>query len=96
METATLSTGDNRAATAFQNEINALIDRPDLPAEGKALIVNVPQFELIAVEEGCPVFRSRVIVGAPSNPTPIIDTATSRVTFRPTWRPTPEMIASGA
>lgn len=95
VETSTLSTSDSRATTPFQNEIDALGYRLDLPAEGKALIVNVPQFELIAVEDGSPVFRSRVIVGTPANPTPILDTATTRVTFRPTWRPTPAMIASG-
>lgn len=66
------------------------------PRRGKAILVNVPAFEAIAYEDGLPVFRSRVIVGKPATPTPILDTATSVVRFRPTWRPTPSMIATGA
>jgi murein L,D-transpeptidase YcbB/YkuD len=65
------------------------------PATGKAILVNIPAFELIAFEDGEPVLRSRVIVGTPWHPTPILDTHVSRVTFRPTWRPTPAMVASG-
>jgi murein L,D-transpeptidase YcbB/YkuD len=65
------------------------------PAEGKAILVNIPGFELIGFEDGVPVLRSRVIVGTPWHPTPILDTHVSRVTFRPTWRPTPAMVASG-
>ena len=66
-----------------------------LPRPGKAIIVNVPSFELVAVDDGQPVLRSRVIVGTTKNPTPLLDTYTRAVTFRPTWRPTPEMVASG-
>jgi lipoprotein-anchoring transpeptidase ErfK/SrfK len=66
-----------------------------LPREGKAIVVNIPSFLLVAVEDGEPVLWSRVIVGRPATPTPVIETATSVVRFRPTWRPTPSMIASG-
>lgn len=65
-----------------------------LPA-GKAILVNVPAYELVAFEDGVPVMRSRIIVGSPRNPTPLVDTHVSRVTFRPTWRPTPDMVESG-
>ncbi|MFW5681216.1 MAG: L,D-transpeptidase family protein, partial [Pseudomonadota bacterium] len=65
------------------------------PTAGKAIVVNVPAFELIAFEDGEPVLRSRVIVGAPWHPTPLLRTTTSTVRFRPTWRPTPSMVASG-
>ena len=66
-----------------------------LPPKGKAIVVNVPAFELIAFEDAEPVLRSRVIAGSRRNPTPLIDTYTSTVRFRPSWRPTPEMVASG-
>lgn len=66
-----------------------------LPQSGKAILVNIPAYELIAFEDGTPVMRSRVIVGTPHNQTPIIETYTTTVRFRPTWRPTPEMVASG-
>ena len=65
------------------------------PQVGKAILVNVPAFELIAFENGEPAFRSRVIVGAPWHPTPFLETMTTKVRFRPTWRPTPSMVASG-
>jgi murein L,D-transpeptidase YcbB/YkuD len=67
----------------------------DLPDVGKAIVVNIPAFELIAFEDAEPVFESRVIVGTPENPTPVLATTTAEVRFRPTWRPTPAMIASG-
>lgn len=66
------------------------------PRTGKAILVNVPSFEAIAYEDGVEQFRSRAIVGRPQTPTPILDTETSVVRFRPSWRPTPAMVASGA
>ena len=66
-----------------------------VPAQGKAILVNIPSFELIAFEDGLPVMRSRVIVGKPRTQTPVMETETSVVRFRPTWTPTPRMIASG-
>jgi murein L,D-transpeptidase YcbB/YkuD len=68
----------------------------DLPDVGKAIVVNIPAFELVAFEDAEPVFESRVIVGTPEEPTPVLATTTAEVRFRPTWRPTPEMVASGA
>lgn len=71
------------------------VNYPDVPRYGKAILVNIPSFQLIAFEDGKPVLRSRVIVGKPSTPTPVMRTATSVVRFRPTWTPTPRMIRSG-
>lgn len=68
---------------------------PGVPQLGKAILVNIPSFELIAFEDGEPVLRSRVIVGKPATPTPVMRTETSVVRFRPTWTPTPDMIRSG-
>ena len=66
-----------------------------IPQVGKAILVNIPSFELIAFQDGQPVMRSRVIVGKPATPTPVMRTETSVVRFRPTWTPTPDMIRSG-
>jgi hypothetical protein len=65
------------------------------PARGQAILVNVPSFELVAFSDGEPVLASRVIVGAPRTPTPLGDVAAGVVRFRPTWRPTPRMVAEG-
>lgn len=66
-----------------------------IPPTGRAILVNIPAFELIAFDEGAAVLRSRVIVGTPWTPTPRLQTYTTAVRFRPTWRPTPSMLATG-
>lgn len=90
-----LPQGTHAGAKSFQ----ALLDRAgadfQVPTSGKAVLVNIPAFELVAFEDGAPVLRSRVIVGAPWHRTPRLETFVSAVRFRPTWRPTPSMIASG-
>lgn len=84
---------------AAPHSFQALLDRAQIdyqvPQDGKAILVNIPGFELIAFDDGVPVLRSRVIVGAPWHRTPRLKTHVSTVRFRPTWRPTPSMIASG-
>lgn len=82
-------------ASAFQRALDRLDVPYEIPQQGKAILVNIPAFELIAFEKGMQAFRSRVIVGTPWTPTPLMETTTKTVRFRPTWRPTPSMVASG-
>lgn len=63
-----------------------------VPTRGRLVVVNVPSFELVALEDGKPVLRSRVVVGRPSTPTPELSTAIWAVTFNPSWTPTPAMV----
>lgn len=63
--------------------------------EPRHLYVDLGRAMLYAVEGLRLVLVSRVIVGAPRYPTPRADSVLSHVRFRPTWRPTPEMVASG-
>ena len=65
---------------------------PDIPARGKFILVNIPAFELIALEDGVPVLRSRVVVGKPAAPTPELHTSMFAIQFNPSWTPTPSMI----
>lgn len=81
---------------SFQDHLDRLGIDYRAPERGKAILVNVPGYEAIALEDGKPVIRSRAIVGTARNPTPILETHTSVVRFRPSWRPTPSMVASGA
>ncbi len=81
-------------ASQFQQRLDALGIPLALP-RGRAILVNIPSYELVALEDGTPVFWSRVIIGTPETRTPRIDTATNSVVFLPSWRPTPEMVASG-
>lgn len=81
--------------SAFQRLLDGYGIDLTVPQTGKAILVNIPGQELIALQDGEPVLRSRVIVGAPQTQTPLIDTAVSVVRFRPSWRPTPKMVAMG-
>lgn len=80
----------------FREALAAAGSDLDVPAAGKAIVVNIPSFELVALEDGVEVMRSRVIVGKRSQPTPRMRTETTVVRFRPSWRPTPSMVATGA
>jgi murein L,D-transpeptidase YcbB/YkuD len=83
------------SADGFQTQLDRAGVPYQIPPFGKAILVNIPAYELIAFDQGVPVLRSRVIVGAPWHRTPRLNTYVSVVRFRPTWRPTPSMIASG-
>jgi murein L,D-transpeptidase YcbB/YkuD len=88
-------TSSGQPSSAFQKLLDDNGIDYQIPPQGKAILVNIPAFELTAFQDGTPVFRSKVIVGAPWHRTPRVETFTSAVRFRPTWRPTPSMIASG-
>lgn len=83
-----------RGSESFQSQLDAAGVPLQLPA-GRAILVNIPSYELIAFEDGVPVLRSRVIIGTAKDRTPRVDTYTSQVLLHPTWQPTPEMIRSG-
>jgi len=91
--------GSPLKAQAFEPGFQPMLDRYgiplQIPAEGKFILVNVPAFEVLAFQDGMPVLRSRIIVGTAWNKTPLLTTFVSAVRFRPTWRPTPSMVASG-
>jgi murein L,D-transpeptidase YcbB/YkuD len=63
-----------------------------IPAQGKFVLVNIPSFELIALQDGVPVLRSRVVVGRPKTTTPEMLSSMFAVQFNPSWMPTPSMI----
>ncbi len=63
-----------------------------IPARGKFVLVNIPSHELIAIEDGEPVLRSRVVVGKPALRTPELLSPIFAVRFNPAWVPTPAMI----
>ena len=63
-----------------------------IPSRGKFILVNIPSFELIALQDGVPVLRSRVVVGRPATPTPELLSSMVAVRFNPSWMPTPSMI----
>ena len=79
------------ALSPFQQALDRLGIPLELPL-GKTILVKIPAFELIALVDGAPELRSRVIVGTPWHRTPILVSWTNAVRFRPTWHPTPGMV----
>ncbi len=67
-----------------------------IPSRGKFILVNIPSYELIALQDGAPVLRSRVVVGQPATRTPELLSSMSAVRFNPAWTPTPSMIRNEA
>jgi murein L,D-transpeptidase YcbB/YkuD len=63
-----------------------------IPPHGKFILVNIPSFELIALQDGVPVLHSRVVVGKPAAPTPELLSSMFAIQFNPAWTPTPLMI----
>jgi murein L,D-transpeptidase YcbB/YkuD len=63
-----------------------------VPTRGRFVLVNIPAFELIALEDGQVMLRSRVIVGKPATPTPELLSSLYAVRFNPSWTPTPTMV----
>ncbi len=63
-----------------------------IPSRGKFILVNIPSFELIALQDGVPVLRSRVVAGRPAAPTPELLSSMFAIQFNPAWTPTPMMI----
>jgi murein L,D-transpeptidase YcbB/YkuD len=63
-----------------------------IPSRGKFILVNIPSFELVALQDGVPVLRSRVVVGKSAAPTPELLSSMFAVQFNPAWTPTPSMI----
>ena len=58
----------------------------------KYIMVNIPAYDLVLINKGEPVTEMKVIVGKPSNQTPIMITEVNSVTLNPTWTPTRNII----
>jgi len=67
-----------------------------VPARGKFILVNIPSYELIAFQDGAPVIRSKVVVGAPATSTPELLSNMYAIKYNPDWTPTPSIIRNEA
>ena len=63
-----------------------------IPSTGKFILVNIPSYELVALQDGEPVLRSRIVVGKPATPTPELMASMIAIRFNPDWTPTPSMV----
>ncbi|WP_392339730.1 L,D-transpeptidase family protein [Moritella marina] len=64
---------------------------PRIPPN-KYIMVNIPGFYLTLVDKGQTALKMKVIVGKPSNQTPVMITELNSVTLNPTWTPTLNII----
>jgi murein L,D-transpeptidase YcbB/YkuD len=78
--------------SAYVSMLRAQGIEANIPSSGKVILVNIPSFELIALQDGTPVLRSRVVVGRPVSTTPELQSSIYAVRFNPAWTPTPLMI----
>lgn len=58
----------------------------------KYILVNIPAYDLTLIERGQPLMAMKVIVGKPTNQTPLMITRVSSVTLNPSWTPTRNII----
>lgn len=73
------------------DRIAAMIDNRN-PTEDRYVLVNVPGYQLEAVEGGQVALRHRVIAGRPGRDTPVVKAAVRALNFFPYWR-VPDSIA---
>jgi murein L,D-transpeptidase YcbB/YkuD len=60
---------------------------------GKAhVIVNQPDFTLRVMHEGAQVWTTRIVIGKPSMPTPLLSETMKYITVNPTWHVPPSIV----
>jgi murein L,D-transpeptidase YcbB/YkuD len=56
------------------------------------VVVNVPDYTLAVYRNSSPLWRTRVVVGKPSSPTPLLTETMKFITVNPTWNVPPSII----
>ena len=98
-QTASLPAPEQPAAPAVSPFVQAMRDagvNVAIPARGKFILVNIPSYELIAFQDGAPVIRSKVVVGAAGTSTPELMSNMYAIKYNPDWTPTPSIVRNEA
>lgn len=62
---------------------------------GKAhVVLNIPDFTLRVFKDGATIWKTKVVVGKPSTPTPMLSETMKFITVNPTWNVPPSIIAN--
>jgi L,D-transpeptidase YcbB len=56
------------------------------------VMVNIPDYSLKVVHNGTTVWRTRIVVGKPSTPTPLLSEPMKYITVNPTWNVPPSIV----
>ncbi len=76
----------NTSPWGWIRQVDATMDRmAAFEAQPEQLVINVPAFELQWWRYDQLVLNSRIIVGRPSRPTPLLQSQITRVEFNPPW-----------
>ncbi len=84
-----LNVGPEEALKLIEQSLSEWQNRFAAGEPNKYVVVNVPQYELIAYENGREVFRSRVIVGATATRTPMLTSNATSLKYNPDWTAPP-------
>ncbi len=98
-QTASLTTPEQPAPPPLSPFVQAMRDagvNVAIPARGKFILVNIPSYELIAFQDGAPVLRSKVVVGAAGTSTPELLSNMYAIKYNPDWTPTPSIVRNEA
>jgi hypothetical protein len=98
-QTASLPTPEQPAPPPLSPFVQAMRDagvNVAIPARGKFILVNIPSYELIAFQDGAPVLRSKVVVGAAGTSTPELLSNMYAIKYNPDWTPTPSIVRNEA
>lgn len=68
----------------ISRNMDRLLQMPD-DLGVRYILINIPSFELLAVDNGIPAFNMKIIVGKPSRQTPIFSSIITNVIFHPYW-----------
>ncbi len=68
-----------------------IMDEP-VPGPGRHIIVNLPEFQLVAYRDGVPELSMPVIVGRPGRATPILSSPITHLVVNPTWTVPPGIL----
>ncbi len=57
------------------------------------LLINIPDYSLVALKDGDTTQKQRVVVGKPSRPTPVLESKISNINLNPNWTVPPTILA---
>ena len=87
-----LNLDDSQRLHILQSQLDDMEAIERREGANRYLLVNIPAFTLHAFENGREILESRVIVGRPDRPTPIMLARVVGVKFNPSWVPPPTIV----
>jgi len=89
-----LNTSPLARAQQLEQSLTELNRLAGIISTSRYLLVNIPAFEVIGVQNGRVEIRSAVVVGNRAHQTPVLDTSVRAVNFHPRWHVPPSIVAS--